>query len=188
MKRILFIGCLLVAAAVSSHAQDFRTNAGRSLFSDQKAARPGDAVTVLVVESMSATNDAKTSASRKSGLSLSVASGTNSPSGGTVGTGNEFDGAGSTESKGTFQAKISALVDSVLPNGNLLIHGRRKTVINGEEQMLTLKGIVRPSDVRADNSVYSFNVSEAEIVMEGNGTVSRVQGPGWITKFFHWLL
>jgi flagellar L-ring protein FlgH len=188
MKRILSIGFLLIAAFIAVSAQDFRTNAGRSLFSDQKAGRPGDAVTVLVVESMSATNDAKTSASRKSGFSLSAATGTSTPSGGTLGTGNEFDGAGSTESKGTLQAKISALVDSVLPNGNLVIHGHRKLVINGEEQSLTLKGIVRPSDVRADNSVYSFNVSEAEIVVEGNGAVSRVQGPGWITKLFHWLL
>jgi flagellar L-ring protein precursor FlgH len=60
--------------------------------------------------------------------------------------------------------------------------------VNGEEQTIKLSGIVRPSDVLADNSVYSFNISDAIIVFEGSGIVSRAQGPGWLTKLLHWLL
>jgi flagellar basal body L-ring protein FlgH len=35
--------------------------------------------------------------------------------------------------------------------------------------------------------VYSYNISDATIVFEGDGSVSRVQGPGWLTKLLHWL-
>jgi flagellar L-ring protein precursor FlgH len=59
--------------------------------------------------------------------------------------------------------------------------------VNGEEQRITLSGIVRPPDILADNSVYSYNIAEAHIAFEGNGIVTSAQGPGWITKLLHWL-
>jgi flagellar L-ring protein precursor FlgH len=172
--------------------QDMRENVGRSLFSDQKANRQGDAVTILIVEISSASNDAKTSSSRESNLSLSGSMKTsNSPgtevSGG-LGLGNQFKGEGATASRGSIRAKISARVDSVLTNGNLVVNGNRTITVNGEEQTIKISGIVRPSDIQADNSVYSFNISDAVIVFEGSGIVSRAQGPGWFTKLLHWLL
>jgi flagellar L-ring protein precursor FlgH len=184
-------GLALLAAVSAASGQDLRENASRSLFSDQKASRVGDAVTILVVESSSASNDASTEASRASDLSLNAAGqvGDNSlptVSAG-VGTTNGFRGEGGTSTRGNLRAKISAVVQSVLPNGNLVVQGKRKIIINNEEQEIRISGVVRPSDILADNSVYSFNVSEAEIAFEGSGMVSRSQGPGWITKFLHWL-
>jgi flagellar L-ring protein precursor FlgH len=190
--KSLWIIAALTCGTIAAHSQDMRENVGRSLFADQKANRVGDAVTVLVVEVSSASNDASTSSSRESNLSFSASSkspnsaGTDLSAG--LGTGNGFKGAGSTASKGSVKAKISARVDSVLANGNLLINGNRTITINGEEQTLRLSGIVRPSDIQADNSVYSFNISDAVIVFEGSGIVSRAQGPGWLTKLLHWLL
>lgn len=172
-------------------AQDMRENVGRSLFADQKANRTGDAVTILVVEASSASNDAQTSSSRESNLSLNVStkatSGTPDLSMG-IGSGNSFKGAGATSTNGSVRAKLSARVDSVLPNGNLLINGNRTIVVNGEEQVIKVTGIIRPSDIQADNSVYSFNISDAQIMFQGSGIVSHAQGPGWITKLLHWLL
>lgn len=171
--------------------QDMRENVGRSLFSDQKANRQGDAVTILVVEVSSASNDAKTSASRESNLSVSGSMKTSSSPGtefsGGLGLGNQFKGEGATASHGSVRARISARVDSVLTNGNLVVNGNRTITINGEEQIIKISGIVRPSDIQADNSVYSFNISDAVIVFEGSGIVSRAQGPGWFTKLLHWL-
>ena len=94
---------------------------------------------------------------------------------------------GATSSRGSVRARISARVDSVLANGNLAITGNRTIIINGEEQVISLSGIVRPSDIQADNSVYSYNISDAHIAFAGNGIVSSAQGPGWITKLLHWL-
>jgi flagellar L-ring protein precursor FlgH len=70
---------------------------------------------------------------------------------------------------------------------NLVINGSRRIVINQEEQTIKISGVVRPSDIQADNSVYSYNISDATILMEGNGLVEKVQGPGLITKFLHFL-
>jgi flagellar L-ring protein FlgH len=188
---ILHTGLLLLAA-LPLCAQDMREAASRSLFADQKATRVGDAVTVLVVESSSASNDARTTSSRESDLSLGAAVSTGSGSGTnpsfSLGTGNRFRGEGSTASHGSVRARITARVDSVLANGNLAVSGNRTIVINGEEQVIRLSGIVRPSDIQADNSVYSSNIADASVVFEGNGIVSKAQGPGWITKLLHWLL
>jgi flagellar L-ring protein precursor FlgH len=85
------------------------------------------------------------------------------------------------------KTKISARIDSMLANGDLFIKGSRKISINGEEQTLFIKGIVRASDIRADNSVLSYNVSDAEFIFDGSGMIANAQEPGWLTKFFHWL-
>lgn len=189
MKK-LFIAVLVIMIS-SLSAQDFRTNASRSMFSDYKAARIGDAITIIVVESSEASNQAQTSAGRSSDIGLTA--------GGTVngsdlpgvdfglGSNNDFKGGGSTKSAGMVKTKISAMIDSVLSNGLLRISGSRKIVVNGEEQIIRIKGIVRNSDINSNNMVFSYNISDAEIIFEGNGMIDSSTEPGWITKLFHWL-
>lgn len=189
--RTLVCALATLACVGAACAQDMRGNVGRSLFADQKATRIGDAVTVLVVEVSSATNDASTSAERSSNISFSATGNAGEHAmpdlslG--VGSGNSFKGEGATSSSGSVRARISARVDSVLGNGDMVIAGKRTIIINGEEQVITISGIVRQSDVQADNSVYSYNISDARIAIEGSGIVARAQGPGWITKLLHWL-
>lgn len=54
------IAVLMLVLVSSLTGQDMRRYIGRSLFSDQKAFTRGDAVTILVVETTNASNDAKT--------------------------------------------------------------------------------------------------------------------------------
>lgn len=190
-KFILIFFITGILASNIAISQDMRENLSRSLFSDQKANHVGDAVTILVVETSSASNTAQTTSSRTSNLSLSATGNLSStaatpPSvGATIGTTNSFTGQGGTSSAGSIQAQISATVDSVLPNGNLFVVGNRTIIINGEEQIIKISGVIRPSDIQTDNSVYSYNISDATIIFRGNGIVSRGQEPGWLTKFFH---
>ncbi|MFA6596779.1 MAG: flagellar basal body L-ring protein FlgH [Ignavibacteriaceae bacterium] len=190
MKNILIISFVLMFSALL-YSQEMRQNAFKSLFSDQKANKVGDAITILVVESSQASNNAETQASRSSSLSLTAKGqvGKTAVPGADLGLGtnNEFSGSGATKTTGMIKTKISATIDSVLQNGNLLVRGSRKIVINGEEQIVKIKGIVRSSDIAADNSVLSYNISEAEIEFTGSGLIERSQSPGWITKFFHML-
>ena len=145
-----------------------RENSFSSLFSDHKANRVGDAITINVVEASQASNDAETSAGRSSDLS--------------------FNASGSVGSSNLPGVDVGLkTIDSVLANGNLLIKGNRKISINGEEQIINIKGIVRLSDIRPDNSVMSYNISEAEITLEGSGLIDSSQHPGLLTKLFHWL-
>lgn len=191
MERMMkmTVWCMLAAGTVWS--QDLRENYNRSLFSDQKANRVGDGVTILVVESSSASNDSRTASSRNSDISLASA-GKNSGAtlldiGASIGTGNAFTGEGSTVTNGSVRAKISARVDSMYINGNLWISGSRTITINGEEQVIKISGLVRPSDIQADNSIYSYSISDAVIVFSGKGMTKDNQEPGWLTKFFHWI-
>ena len=190
MKNILTLTFVLVLSTFL-YPQEMRQNAVKSLFSDEKANKIGDAITILVVESSQASNNAETQAARSSSLSLSgkgQAGKTALPSVDLgIGTNNDFSGSGSTKTTGMIRTKISATIDSVLKNGNLLVRGSRKIKINGEEQVVKIKGIVRSSDIAADNSVLSYNISEAEIEFSGSGLIERSQSPGWITKIFHML-
>src|SRR5271169_1448666 len=120
MKK-MFVLLFLIAGVFGWNdavSQDMRENLSRSLFSDQKANHVGDAVTILVVETSSASNNAQTTASRTSNLSLSgtanlpSTTGTGPSVGATLGTTNSFAGQGGTSSSGSIQAQISATVDS----------------------------------------------------------------------------
>jgi flagellar L-ring protein precursor FlgH len=188
MKKLFILFVLFFATAFP---QNMRKNSFYSLFSDQKASYVGDAITIIVVESSLAKNNAKTKTGRESDLGFNLAgkvSTTDVPEVNVgMGSSNNFSGTGSTESSGMIQTKISATIDSVLNNGNLMIRGSKKITINGEEQVVKIKGIVRTSDVRADNSVLSYNISDAEISFEGSGLIDDAQSPGWLTKFFHWI-
>lgn len=190
MNRIIISGVFLLLVS-ALRGQDLRENYGRSLFADQKANHIGDGVTILVVESSSASNDTRTSTSRTSDLSLNTAAKNGSTSlldiGASVGSGNSFAGQGSAATNGSVRAKISARVDSIAGNGDLRITGSRVITINGEEQVIRISGLVRPSDIQSDNSVYSYNISDAAITFQGKGMTRDNQEPGWLTRFFHWI-
>jgi flagellar L-ring protein precursor FlgH len=189
MKKTIITGLVFLSAIVS--AQDMRLNAYASLFSDQKANRQGDAITIIVLESTQASNNSETNAGRKSDLGFGLSGGIDKTALPNVdlkvGSNNDFTGKGSTQTTGNIRTKISATVDSVLANGNLLIRGSKKIIINGEEQTIKVKGVVRPSDISPDNAVLSYNISDAELSFEGNGIISDNQKPGLLTKLFHWL-
>ncbi len=189
MKKIFVLLIIIVSGLT---AQSMNGYASSSLFADFKANRVGDGVTIIVLESSEAQNKAATQTGKGSDIGLNTA--------GTmdgepmlpsvdfgINTNNSFKGSGQTQASGMVKTKISAVIDSVYSNGNLRITGSRKIVINGEEQIVKIKGVVRSIDIRSDNTVYSYSISDAEIVFEGSGQIDSAQSPGWITKIFHWL-
>lgn len=158
------------------------------LFSDPKARRAGDILTIKIVESSSASNSADTTTDRDSSLSaginelfgvkpsvlqdLSVSGGIES----------EFEGSGSTSRSGSLEAFITVRVVEVMPNGNLKIVGSREIMVNNEKQIMTIYGVVRPRDVSDDNVVLSTFVADARIAYSGAGIVDDRQRPGWIAN------
>ena len=54
-------------------------------------------------------------------------------------------------------------------------------------QTIIIKGIVRPVDVLPNNSVYSYNILDLTLLIEGDGSVTKTQEPGMITKFLRFL-
>ena len=188
IKIILYIAIFLTFA-YAAEAQ-FIQNNSRSLFSDVKAFQKNDAIMVLIMEEMIADNGASTGSGRSSsvngGLNLGLGSAGDSYDV-ELGTGNDHSSRANTTRNERIRSQLSARVINVEANGNLEIEGKRTTKINGETQTVIIRGIVRPVDVLPDNSVYSYNVLDLTLLIEGDGTISEVQEPGLITKFLRIL-
>lgn len=162
------------------------------LTEDFKARRRGDIITILIVENASASKAAKTDTSRASAVSagipnlMGLEAGTLKNTFGDLSklinasVDSTYAGAGSTSRQETLNATISAKVIEVLPNGNLLIEGRRNVRVNNEDQIIVVEGTVRPADIGPDNIISSGLVADARISYTGKGIISDRQSPGWL--------
>jgi flagellar L-ring protein precursor FlgH len=75
-----------------------------------------------------------------------------------------------------------------LPNGYLVIRGKREVIVNYEMQEMTIQGIIRPADVSAVNTITSEKIAEARIAYVGKGTVDESQtAPAGIRFIDKWL-
>ena len=84
--------------------------------------------------------------------------------------------------EGRLEAILPVRVRQILPNGDLYVEGNKVVQVGAESHHLYISGIVRPSDVRTDNSVPSSRVADAQIAYAGSGDVSDQQRPGWLTR------
>ena len=165
------------------------------MFADQKARTIGDIVTIKIAESSTATNKATTATDRSSSLNASVEAFFNAEkrfpadqpffnpfSKVAGGVESEFEGNGTTKRSGDLNAYITALVTQILPNGNMVVIGSREVLINNENQIIQLTGVVRPRDINSNNQVLSTYVADARISYSGTGVINDRQKPGWLTN------
>lgn len=157
-------------------------------FAEIKGLKIGDVVTVIIVEQATASNQATTQ--NKKSTKLSGTAGTGplrflDAMG--AGTNSDFQGDGQTSRTTSLQTRCTARVMKVLPNGNLYIEGHRTNQINNEVQEIVCKGIVRPVDIGADNTVLSSALAEAEIKLSGRGSGSQTGRPGVLARAYDWV-
>jgi len=177
-------------AYASTQPNSLWRSGSRAFFKDQRASRVGDILTVNVSITDRAKLDNKTSRSRSSSENMNVTSlfGLESTifaleddvSGSAkVGLGGEgsTSGEGKVDRKETLSTTLAAVVTQVLPNGNLVIEGRQEVRVNFEVRELIIAGIVRPEDIRSDNTVESAKIAEARIAYGGRGQITDVQQP-----------
>ncbi len=199
-KKIILTAAFLIAVAPAFIAYgDGIGNAGDvdSFYSDHKAYKVGDIVTVLVVESTEGYQEAslKTSKSQSVGGGLGMSAwggGITSPYPGSVpnfGAGGEVtqDGGGKSVRSGGLIGKISVRVQRVLSNGNLVIKGSKTVKINDDKQNMIVKGVIRVEDISAANTIKSTYVANANIEYEGKGPIGEKTSPGIITRLLDWL-
>ena len=178
------------------------------LFIDTKARNVGDIVTVKIEESAQATNRANTETERSSGLeagidklfgiekwwqdeilpdvddSLPKIDPFGNPSvKGSISS--DFKGDGETSRSGNLEAYITCQVVHVMANGNLKIVGTREVMVNNENQLIILSGVIRPRDISDTNIILSTFISDAKIAYSGSGVVDDRQRPGWLANFLN---
>ena len=80
---------------------------------------------------------------------------------------------------------ITVTVAEVLPNGNMIVRGEKWLTLNQGEEYIQISGIVRPQDVRTDNTIFSTLVADARIAYSGKGMLANANSPGWLARFFN---
>lgn len=163
------------------------------LFLDLRASHVGDLVTVKVSENAKGEKETETKTARKSNVKAATKGffGKDEATLAKLGLETEFDnkmdGAGSTSRSGTLIADVPSVITSVLPNGNLVIEGVREIRINGEKEVISLKGIIRPEDIGAGNTIASNYVADAMIEYSGRGVLNDKNHPGWGARILDWV-
>jgi flagellar L-ring protein precursor FlgH len=85
-------------------------------------------------------------------------------------------------------ASLSARVVQVMPNGDLVIEGRKEVTINREHQILTVRGTVRQYDISSSDTVLSTSIANMEINYDGKGIVSDANKPALLSRIFKYIL
>ncbi len=92
--------------------------------------------------------------------------------------------ASGSDQSNSLNGDISVNVMQVLNNGNLVIRGEKWITINNGEEFIRITGIIRPQDIEKDNSITSLRVANARIQYSGTGAFANNQKPGWLSQFF----
>lgn len=177
---------------VSEDGSIFQSDMANNLYSDVKARRVGDIITVNLQENTSATKSAGTSNSKETGLELSpiVGLGGNAVNlGGQsiqlgVDSSKDFTGDASANQSNNLTGSISVTVVQVLANQNLLVRGEKWLTLNNGDEYIRLTGVVRPADVSPTNEIESTKIANARIQYSGTGTFASAQKEGWLSGFF----
>lgn len=171
----------------------------RAFFKDQRASEVGDILTVIVdIDGEKAELDNATQRTRGAAESAGVPSmlGLESsldkvfpndvdPSNlASVNSDSTHTGSGTIDREETINIRLAAVVLQVLPNGNLVIAGRQEVRVNAELRELAVTGVIRPQDIRSDNTIAWDKIAEARISYGGRGTISDVQQPRYGQQIF----
>jgi flagellar L-ring protein precursor FlgH len=183
---------LLLSGTVccSAGGKKFSENINRSLFSDRRAYQVGDVVTILIVEYSMGSHEAGTETNSQNDLGLTAAGGGDLSDINYGLTGqwkNKHEGTGETRRGTNLQGTLAARIVEITESGNLVIEGTREVVINGEKQHTTLRGVVRPEDISGQNTVFSYNVADAQIGYTGKGEINTAAKPGFFTRILNWI-
>lgn len=177
----------------------YRTSA-RGFFKDERAHRIGDILTVMVTIDDSAKINNQTQRNRNStnsaGMGGIFAAGFNNITNNSIDPSAAIDfnsgmrdtGNGSVNRAESLETTVAAVVTQVLPNGNLVIEGRQEVRVNFEVRDLIVAGIVRPSDIQANNTILSSKIAEARISYGGRGQLTDVQQPRYGQQLYDVLM
>jgi flagellar L-ring protein precursor FlgH len=159
------------------------------LFSDLRARRVNDLVTIHVIENVAASGAADSKLAKDSTANVSVSNvfGYDLPKTnlGTASAKTDFKGSGQTTRTGQLTAVMTARVVEVLPNGDLGLEGVREIEINGDRQIIVLTGVVRTADIGPANSVPSTAIGQMRIRYFGRGLMKDNLNPGWLVRILN---
>lgn len=171
----------------------FQSSYVNNIYSDSKAHRVGDIISVILSESTQAQKSAKTEVKKDNSSTLNPVIGL----GGTpvtvngkaiqygLGQNSAFKGDSKADQGNSLSGNISVHVLRVLPNGNLMIRGEKWLTLNNGDEYIRLTGVIRSKDITSENTILSNKVANARIQYSGTGAFADANEQGWLTKFFN---
>lgn len=197
MKKKIILSLILSSMIGLAHGESlFSLNASqssmiepRALFSSVRARGVGDLVSIVIDEAPAMSDTGTYSTSKSNSITENFTTALNTIfktkfKGALDGTNGDIDVGGSTQLARTMSLAdtIVAQVVQVLPNGNLLVQGKKSLVNQNERMDLIISGIVDPKWINQSGEILSSQVANLQFAMNGSGTVSRGQNEGILDK------
>ena len=161
------------------------TDSGRlaDMVADYKASRIGDLVTISVAQNLSASSTGNVSSNR----AFSANSGITALPGQLKATGvaslfspsstQNLTGKAQATSQTSLSTVLTGRVAAVLASGTLVVEAERQITMNNQHETVILRGLVRPGDLDASNTVISNSVGDLEVEVKGKGVISEGTRP-----------
>lgn len=179
----------------------YQAHYANNLWTDQRAKRVGDIITIVLQEQTSSSKSANTSITKESSIQVpdatvfgttpSVKASKFLPSTSSLSLTNDIDaqrdfsGEADADQSNSLSGNITVTVAAVLPNGMLRIRGEKWLTLSRGEEFIRITGLVRPADIRPDNTVLSTRVADARIAYSGTGELAQAGQMGWLARFFN---
>lgn len=163
------------------------------LFFDTRARLPGDLVTIIISQQtdVDSREDRNMNKSSNAATTMDVDAATGGDFGTSAATAafdfgltsnRDFDGESNYRTAQDFTDRVTVRVTNVLPNGNLVLAGRRDVQIAGEMKSLIVSGVIRPIDLTPQNSVDSRFIADFHLTYEGAGPSQSFTRQGWLGR------
>lgn len=198
MNPLIYSGILSLMLLSSSLAAR-SWNMAANFYGHKKAREVGDLLTVCITEASSVEKDASRSDKKSYDLGGSASFAhptvdsralewTNAtlPAFSVAGS-RDFSGQGAVSDKDKFESYITVRVMDVLPNGDLLIEGKRSLILKNDTVQMILTGAVRVRDIDNQNTIESTKIADAVIKYQTSGSLERTTRKGLIPRFVDWV-
>lgn len=203
IRYAFFAACWILFLPGSSEAKSLWTAHSESMFTDIQAHNIGDIVTVTVTENQKTSNKNDHTREKEMKVGGSI-DGTNTPAPGNKdddhfwhrlarhiplfgaeikGT-SELERKNNTKNESLLSLEVAAQVVNVMPNGNLVVHGRKSLIVSNDRIILQVSGIIRPYDISKDNKVKSSQLADAHIAYTPEFTVNAKKRRSFADRIF----
>lgn len=198
---ILFIALTSISSGVKAEslftlgASQTYAPVPKSLYGGVQARSVGDLISIIMSESVIVSNDVTYKSGKSATTTDNFSQFFNTVLGkhmindnlGTFGGTNDVSNKASSSNKVTFGDTIAVQVVQQMPNGNLVVQGKKTLVNQNERQDLVVTGVVDPRWITSTGQVYSKYVANLQFAVSGRGSVSRSSNEGVINRVIKYL-
>jgi len=169
----------------------YNASTSMSLYGDGRGHRVGDIITVNLAERTQSSKSSSSSADKSTSVNVGAPNigGQDlalfgNPLSASISGGSSFDGSGSSDMSNRLSGNITLTVHEIYPNGVMLVRGEKWLTLNQGDEYIRVSGLVRPQDIKPDNTIDSTRLADARITYSGTGVTNDANVMGWVSRFF----